>query len=184
MLRADDVASGLIGAVIKDPVHDAVVLKEYLETVVKERDGDAESVSRVSQGAVSRYRVFGVRHHGPGSAHSLRLALDEMQPDCVLIEGPPDADGVIQWVADERMTPPVALLTYVKGDPGRAAYFPFAEYSPEWQALRHAVGRGIPVRFMDLPMKHQFAFVGRPRRRRKYSDPLGLFGERRRLRGW
>ena len=38
-LRAADVASGLIGAVIKDPVQDGVVWREYLETVVKERDG-------------------------------------------------------------------------------------------------------------------------------------------------
>jgi MoxR-like ATPase len=38
-LRAADVAGGLVGAVVKDPVQDAVVWKEYLETVVKERDG-------------------------------------------------------------------------------------------------------------------------------------------------
>ncbi len=37
-LRAGDVAAGLVGAVVKDPVQDAVVWKEYLETVVKERD--------------------------------------------------------------------------------------------------------------------------------------------------
>ncbi len=37
-LRAGDVASSLIGAVIKDPVQDQLVWKEYLETVVKERD--------------------------------------------------------------------------------------------------------------------------------------------------
>ncbi|HEY9638018.1 MAG TPA: AAA family ATPase [Coleofasciculaceae cyanobacterium] len=36
-LGAKDVASGLIGAVIKDPVQDQIVWKEYLETVVKER---------------------------------------------------------------------------------------------------------------------------------------------------
>lgn len=39
VLRANDVASGLVGAVIKDPVQDRVVWLEYLETVVKERDG-------------------------------------------------------------------------------------------------------------------------------------------------
>jgi MoxR-like ATPase len=39
VLRAGDVASGLVGAVIKDPVQDRVVWLEYLETVVKERDG-------------------------------------------------------------------------------------------------------------------------------------------------
>jgi MoxR-like ATPase len=38
-LRASDVASGLTGAIVKDPVQDTVVWQEYLETVVKERSG-------------------------------------------------------------------------------------------------------------------------------------------------
>jgi MoxR-like ATPase len=38
-LRAADAASGLLGAVVKDPVQDRVVWQEYLETVVKEREG-------------------------------------------------------------------------------------------------------------------------------------------------
>jgi len=38
-LRPADVAAGLVGAVIQDPVHDTVAFKEYLETVVRERDG-------------------------------------------------------------------------------------------------------------------------------------------------
>ena len=38
-LKAGDVAAGLVGAVVKDPVQDKVVWQEYLETVVKERDG-------------------------------------------------------------------------------------------------------------------------------------------------
>jgi MoxR-like ATPase len=38
-LRSNDVASSLVGAVVKDPVQDRVVWLEYLETVVKERDG-------------------------------------------------------------------------------------------------------------------------------------------------
>ncbi len=36
-LRAGDMASGLVGAIVKDPVQDALVWKEYLESVVKER---------------------------------------------------------------------------------------------------------------------------------------------------
>jgi MoxR-like ATPase len=39
VMRSSDMASGLIGAVVKDPVQDRVVWLEYLETVVKERDG-------------------------------------------------------------------------------------------------------------------------------------------------
>jgi len=38
-LVADDMASGLIGAVIKDPIQDKVVMQEYLETVIKKRSG-------------------------------------------------------------------------------------------------------------------------------------------------
>jgi hypothetical protein len=38
-LRANDIASGLTGAVVKDPVQDRIVWLEYLQTVVKERQG-------------------------------------------------------------------------------------------------------------------------------------------------
>lgn len=38
-LRAADIAAGLVGAVVKDPVQDRVAWLEYLETVVKERSG-------------------------------------------------------------------------------------------------------------------------------------------------
>jgi hypothetical protein len=37
-MRASDLISGLIGAVVKDPVQDQLVWQEYLQTVVKERD--------------------------------------------------------------------------------------------------------------------------------------------------
>ncbi len=38
-ITASDLASGISGAIIKDPTQDAVIFKEYLETVIKERDG-------------------------------------------------------------------------------------------------------------------------------------------------
>ena len=37
VLKADDLAAGLTGAIVKDPVQDRVVWQEYLQTVVKER---------------------------------------------------------------------------------------------------------------------------------------------------
>ncbi|MEZ6112254.1 MAG: AAA family ATPase [Pirellulaceae bacterium] len=37
-LRAGDVMSGLVGAVVRDPVQDRLIWQEYLQTVVKERD--------------------------------------------------------------------------------------------------------------------------------------------------
>ena len=38
-LRAGDLAAGLTGAIVKDPIQDVVIWQEYLETVVKDRDG-------------------------------------------------------------------------------------------------------------------------------------------------
>lgn len=38
-LKANDLAAGIIGAVVKDPVQDRIVWMEYLETAIKERDG-------------------------------------------------------------------------------------------------------------------------------------------------
>lgn len=37
-LKANDLAAGIIGAVVKDPVQDRIAWQEYLETVVKPRD--------------------------------------------------------------------------------------------------------------------------------------------------
>ena len=38
-----------------------------------------------------------------------------------------------------------------------AAFFPFAVFSPEWQAIRHALEAGVPVRFIDLGVGFQLA---------------------------
>src|SRR2546423_12491433 len=99
--------------------------------------------------------IFGIRHHGPGSARSLVGALEELKPDCVLIEGPPDAQGMIELARSDELVPPVAILVYVPDDPKRAVFYPFAVFSPEWQAIRYALKREIPVRFIDLPQWHR-----------------------------
>jgi hypothetical protein len=39
-------------------------------------------------------RIFGIRHHGPGSARRLLEALDAMGPSLVLVEGPSDASDL------------------------------------------------------------------------------------------
>jgi hypothetical protein len=101
--------------------------------------------------------IFGIRHHGPGSARSLRAALETLRPDAILVEGPPDAADVLPLLAHPSMRPPAALLIYAPDAPRRAVYYPFALFSPEWQALHFGLSNGIPVRFMDLPQAHQLA---------------------------
>src|SRR6185369_5724338 len=41
--------------------------------------------------------------------------------------------------------------------PQRSVYYPFAVFSPEWQAIQFGISRNVPVRFMDLPQSIQMA---------------------------
>ncbi len=101
--------------------------------------------------------VLGIRHHGPGSAKNVKAFLEEIKPDIILVEGPPEADDILQWVAKKELKPPVAILAYQIESPQQSVFYPFAEFSPEWQAVLYAKHNNIHVRFMDLPMAHQFA---------------------------
>ncbi|MEV4877987.1 DUF5682 family protein [Streptomyces cyaneofuscatus] len=107
--------------------------------------------------AVTGPLLLGVRHHGPGSARAVRAALDAARPAAVLVEGPPEGDALLPLAADPQMRPPVALLAHAVDDPGRAAFWPLAEFSPEWVAIRWALAHDVPVRFIDLPATHSLA---------------------------
>jgi Family of unknown function (DUF5682) len=130
-----------------------------------------------------RVHLLGVRHHGPGSAATLVRALDELRPARLLLELPADTSGALALAAtvepvarsaggsvepdpdcddgaDRGLVPPVALLGYVVDHPERAAFHPLARFSPEWQALRWAARRSVPVEPIDLPLGRSLAAAG------------------------
>ncbi|QNS04569.1 DUF5682 family protein [Streptomyces xanthii] len=130
--------------------------------------------------------LLGIRHHGPGSARAVAHALDAAAPCVVLIEGPPEADALVPLAADPDMRPPVALLAHLVDEPGKSAFWPFAEFSPEWAALRWALAHDVPVRFIDLPAAHSLALrdaedVEKGEEREEGEqvriDPLGVLAE-------
>ncbi|MEU6165547.1 DUF5682 family protein [Streptomyces tanashiensis] len=138
-----------------------------IERVGTQRAGAERTGPERTEGAAARCAggaggrvgplLLGVRHHGPGSARGVRAALEAEQPAAVLVEGPAEADALVALAADPGMRPPVALLAHAVDDPGRAAFWPMAEFSPEWVAIRWALERGVPVRFFDLPAAHTLA---------------------------
>jgi hypothetical protein len=101
--------------------------------------------------------ILGIRHHGPGSARNVKKFLEEIKPDIVLVEGPPEADTILQWASNPGLKPPVAILCYQPDNPQQSSFYPFAAFSPEWQAIQYARKNNIHVRFMDLPVSHQLA---------------------------
>ncbi len=100
-------------------------------------------------------RVLGIRHHGPGSARGVSRALDHLQPDCVLIEGPAELTDVVSLASSDDLAPPVAGFVYLDDSPRFAVFDPFAIFSPEWVAMQHGVRTNVPVRFIDLPASHE-----------------------------
>ena len=94
---------------------------------------------------------FGVRHLSPASAFHLRRALDQAQPRLVLVEGPSDLNGQMEWLCHPETKFPAAILAYTKTPPVRTVLWPFAIYSPEVQAILWAHEHGVECRFMDLP---------------------------------
>lgn len=101
--------------------------------------------------------TLGIRHHGPGSARNVKAFLEATKPDIVLVEGPPEADAILEWASHTELKPPVAILMYQTDDLKHSVYYPFAEFSPEWQAIQYAFEHKVPVRFMDMPVSHVFA---------------------------
>ncbi|MDR2762380.1 MAG: DUF5682 family protein [Planctomycetaceae bacterium] len=101
--------------------------------------------------------IFGIRHHGPGCSRSLNAALETLQPDILLVEAPPEGEEIIELAANPEMIPPVAMIVYPPDKPDAAVFYPFASFSPEWNAIQFALKKNIPLRFIDLPYKHRFA---------------------------
>ena len=97
------------------------------------------------------YNIFGVRHLSPGASFHLIKYLEEKKPKCILIEGPSDATGMIEDIAQKNVKPPIALLGYTTELPIETILYPFATYSPEYQAIKWGIKKKLEVRFIDLP---------------------------------
>jgi hypothetical protein len=106
--------------------------------------------------------ILGIRHHGVGSAKNVLQQLTELKPDIILVEGPPEITEVLSLAGSTEMVPPVAIMIYNPDDPKESTFYPFAEYSPEWVAVKYALKNNIPVRTMDLPASVSF-FKRRPK---------------------
>nr|MBP3282300.1 hypothetical protein [Treponema sp.] len=94
---------------------------------------------------------FGVRHLSPAAGIELRSFLEEKKPELVLVEGPSDLNYMIDSICDPKVRFPIAVMAYTEKAPVRSILYPFAEYSPEVQALLWAKKNGSKVEFMDLP---------------------------------
>ena len=111
---------------------------------------------------------YPVRHHSPACAWHLERVIERYAPDCILVEGPENANELIPVLTHPDTKAPVALYYAYRDEDGLLApeedresgreaeetyrcYYPFLDHSPELVALRAAASRGILGKFIDLP---------------------------------
>jgi len=118
--------------------------------------------------------VLGIRHHGVGSAKMVKLRLEELQPDIVLIEGPPEISDHLKIVGHEELVPPVAIMIYNSKEPSQSTFYPFVAFSPEWVAAKYANDNNIPLRALDLPSGIQFKAQQKAKAAKEAEDAVLL----------
>lgn len=102
---------------------------------------------------------FPIRHHSPACSYHLIKTIEKYKPDCILVEGPQNANRLIPILTDEDTAMPIAFYYFYK-DKGKLidenadsykCYYPFLNTSPEYNALLEAKRLNITGSFIDLP---------------------------------
>lgn len=95
--------------------------------------------------------IYGIRHLSSAGAFHLRELLERVKPAMVLVEGPSDMTEQMEYIVSEDTKPPIAIMAYTKETPIKTILYPFAVYSPEYEAIRWSFEHQVLCRFIDLP---------------------------------
>lgn len=129
----------------------------------------AQALSSIEALAQQQIYFAPVRHHSPACAFAVRSQIEQLKPTHILIEAPISFNALINDLLHAESCPPLAILgqTQVqleaaagkeKPEPiTRSAFYPFCEYSPEWQALKQGQQHQAQLRFIDLSWSEQVA---------------------------
>ncbi|SHO44075.1 DUF5682 family protein [Anaerocolumna xylanovorans] len=128
------------------------------------RSEEMDQIEEVFAGAFSydgRAVYFPVRHHSPACAYHLKKVIEGYDPDCILVEGPVNANELLEIMTQEDTRAPIAIYYSYRDTKGYVSeekedykcYYPFLDYSPELVAVREGMKRGVPVEFIDLPYR-------------------------------
>ena len=140
------------------------------------RGGETPEIDLLDCGKPVLY--FPVRHHSPACSFHLKKVIEACEPDCILVEGPINAEKLIPVLASPDTKAPVALYYFYRDALGLVSeekedyrcYYPFLDASPELTALREAAERGIPAHFIDLPYGEILIHTGEGRGIRREAE--------------
>jgi len=107
---------------------------------------------------------FPVRHHSPIVSFQLTKLINEYNPEIILIEGPSNINDIKEKLFTTNAKMPLAFYSIlnqeveVEDEDGKikketlrdAVYYPFAEFSPEYIAIKIGLEKNIKTEFIDL----------------------------------
>ena len=118
-------------------------------------DNDFEISFNESQNKTKKENIkfFPVRHHSPACAYHLKKIIDDYKPETILIEGPSDANFLMEYMTDENTTAPFCIYSSYIDKSGEKcrSYYPFLDYSPEFVAIKKSNELKINRYFIDMP---------------------------------
>lgn len=123
--------------------------------------------------------IFGVRHFSPAGAYYVRKYLDEVQPKVVLIEAPSDFTDLMDKITAKEVVPPIAIMAYTLEAPIQTIIYPFAEFSPEYQAILWAKENKVECRFCDLPSSIFLGIENAKEKNKEQGESLNSFIHRK-----
>lgn len=131
---------------------------------------------------------FPIRHHSPVCAWHLERTVERYRPDCILVEGPENANDLVELLTDPETVAPVAFY-YACRDEGKhlsdgdepgfyRCWYPFLDTSPELVALRVARDLRIPGSFIDLSFAEILLATREARGLRTMEEKLSYASDR------
>ena len=123
--------------------------------------------------------IFGVRHFSPAGAYYVREYLDKLKPKIVLIEGPSDFNDLMSEIVGKNVSPPIAIMAYTLEAPIQTIVYPFAEFSPEYQAILWAKENKVECRFCDLPSSIFLGIENAKEKNEEQGESLNSFIHRK-----
>ena len=118
-------------------------------------------------------KFFPVRHHSPACAFHLKKIIDEFKPETILIEGPSDANFLMEYMIDENTIAPFCIYSsYIdKSKEKCRSYYPFLDYSPEFVAIKKSNELKINCSFIDMP----FGYIIENSENNKNKKPISIY---------
>lgn len=131
-------------------------------------DENEPAIEKLADRAINFHEniiYFPVRHHSPVCSFHLKNVISEYAPECILVEGPENANALIDVLTNSESKAPFAIYYSFSDKSGIVSescedykcYYPFMDYSPELVALREAKKLGIKAEFIDLPYREILA---------------------------